>query len=72
MRGRGRALNADSAKLQLDGYNGGPAQQWSRILQTWRALGKCLDVAGASTANGTKVQLYTCHGGDNQGTAPAR
>ena len=24
--------------------------------------GKCVDVAGASTANGTKVQLYTCNG----------
>ncbi len=24
--------------------------------------GKCVDVAGASSANGTKVQLYTCNG----------
>ncbi|GAA2333670.1 ricin-type beta-trefoil lectin domain protein [Dactylosporangium salmoneum] len=24
--------------------------------------GKCVDVAGASTANGTKIQLYTCNG----------
>ena len=24
--------------------------------------GKCVDVAGANTANGTKVQLWTCNG----------
>jgi hypothetical protein len=24
--------------------------------------GKCVDVAGAATANGTKIQLYTCNG----------
>ncbi|MFD7445060.1 ricin-type beta-trefoil lectin domain protein [Streptomyces sp. NPDC059909] len=30
---------------------------------TLRGLaGKCLDVAGANTANGTRVQLYTCNG----------
>lgn len=28
--------------------------------------GKCLDVAGASTANGTTIELYTCTGGPNQ------
>ncbi len=27
---------------------------------------RCLDVAGASTANGTQVQLWDCHGGTNQ------
>ena len=26
------------------------------------SAGKCVDVAGASTANGTAVQLYTCNG----------
>ena len=29
---------------------------------TVRALGKCLDVAAAGTANGAKVQLYDCNG----------
>ena len=29
---------------------------------TLQALGKCLDVAGAGTANGTQVQLYDCNG----------
>ncbi|GAB3152757.1 lectin [Micromonospora sonneratiae] len=28
--------------------------------------GKCLDVAGAATADGTKVQLYTCNGTNAQ------
>jgi type 1 glutamine amidotransferase len=28
--------------------------------------GKCLDVAGAGTANGTKIQLYTCNGSGAQ------
>ncbi|WP_229812192.1 ricin-type beta-trefoil lectin domain protein [Lentzea flava] len=28
--------------------------------------GRCADVAGASTANGTQVQLWDCHGGSNQ------
>jgi lysophospholipase L1-like esterase len=28
--------------------------------------GKCLDVNGASTANGTKVQIWSCNGGVNQ------
>jgi type 1 glutamine amidotransferase len=28
--------------------------------------GKCADVSGASSADGTKIQLWTCHGGTNQ------
>jgi hypothetical protein len=28
--------------------------------------GLCLDVTGAATANGTKVELWTCNGGANQ------
>jgi glucose/arabinose dehydrogenase/PKD repeat protein len=28
--------------------------------------GKCLDVAGATTADGTKIQLYTCNGSNAQ------
>ena len=29
---------------------------------TLQVLGKCLDVAGAGTANGTTVDLYACNG----------
>jgi chitosanase len=31
-----------------------------------QALGKCMDVSGASTANGAKVQLYDCNGTNAQ------
>jgi type 1 glutamine amidotransferase len=30
------------------------------------ATGKCVDVNGASTTDGTKIQLWTCNGGTNQ------
>jgi glucose/arabinose dehydrogenase/PKD repeat protein len=30
------------------------------------AGGKCVDVSGASSADGTKIQLWSCHGGTNQ------
>jgi len=30
------------------------------------ASGRCFDVPGSSTANGTQVQLWDCHGGTNQ------
>ncbi len=33
---------------------------------TVRALGKCLDVTGNSTADGAKLQLWDCTGGANQ------
>ncbi|WP_159392255.1 RICIN domain-containing protein, partial [Streptomyces stelliscabiei] len=28
--------------------------------------GKCLDVSGANSSDGTLVNLWTCHGGTNQ------
>ncbi|HTJ36735.1 MAG TPA: RICIN domain-containing protein [Dactylosporangium sp.] len=38
------------------------AQQWTVGTDgTVRALGKCLDVAAANSANGTRVQLYDCN-----------
>ena len=36
---------------------------------TMRALGKCMDVSGGGTANGAKVQLWTCNGGGAQNWA---
>ena len=33
---------------------------------TLRINGKCLDILDRGTANGTKVQLFTCNGGANQ------
>jgi hypothetical protein len=49
--------------------NGTSAQQWTATGQTWRALGKCLDVSGGATADGTKVQLWTCNGSGAQNWA---
>lgn len=43
--------------------NGTTAQQWTVGTDgTLRALGKCMDLTAAGTANGTKVQLYDCNG----------
>ncbi|GAA4721037.1 glycosyl hydrolase [Phytohabitans rumicis] len=30
------------------------------------ASGKCVDVSGSSSTDGTKIQLWSCHGGTNQ------
>ncbi|MGX7673907.1 ThuA domain-containing protein [Plantactinospora sp. DSM 117369] len=30
------------------------------------ATGKCVDVSGSSSADGAKIQLWSCHGGTNQ------
>ena len=32
----------------------------------FRSLGKCMDITGASTANGTLIELWQCNGGGNQ------
>ncbi|MFB6941360.1 RICIN domain-containing protein [Streptomyces sp. NPDC060286] len=48
------------------------SQAWSRVpilkqkVFEMRAFGKCLDVTGGSTANGTRVQLYDCNGTGSQ------
>ena len=45
----------------------GPNQQWTLSADgTVRGLGKCLDVTGNGTADGTAVQLWDCFGGGNQ------
>src|SRR3979490_3098477 len=62
-----------AATGQITGYGGKrrrarranspSAQQWTVATDgTIRALGKCLDVASANSANGTKVQIYDCNG----------
>ncbi|WP_030993863.1 RICIN domain-containing protein, partial [Streptomyces sp. NRRL WC-3744] len=53
--------------VQLYDCNGTNAQQWTVGSDgTIRALGKCLDVTGNSTADGAKAQLWSCTGGANQ------
>jgi streptogrisin C len=42
--------------------NGTGAQKWTFTGGTVRAGGKCMDVAWASTADGTAVQLANCNG----------
>lgn len=41
-----------------------PAQSNATIVGT--ASGRCVDVPGSATANGTQVQLWDCHGNANQ------
>ncbi|MDA1359695.1 polysaccharide deacetylase family protein [Glycomyces luteolus] len=38
---------------------------WTDSLRS-NSAGKCIDVPGFNSANGTKVQLYTCNDGSNQ------
>ncbi|HEY0543721.1 MAG TPA: arabinofuranosidase catalytic domain-containing protein [Actinoallomurus sp.] len=42
-------------------------QHWQHFADnTLRTLGRCLDINGNGTANGTQVQLYDCNGGGGQ------
>ena len=57
------------AKIQLWTYGGGLNQQWQPVSlgngyykMVNRNSGLCLDVPGASTANGVQLQQYTCNG----------
>jgi hypothetical protein len=60
---------ADSAPIQLWSYSNGLNQQWQPVEEADGAYhlvnrnsGKCLDVPGASTADGLRLQQYTCNG----------
>jgi hypothetical protein len=44
--------------------SGGGGQQGVQIVGG--QSGRCVDVPGSSTSNGTQVQLWDCHGGTNQ------
>jgi chitinase len=49
--------------VQLYDCNGTNAQSWTVGSDgSLKALGKCMDVTAAGTANGTAVQLYDCNG----------
>lgn len=45
-------------------------QHWTLTGGTLRTLGKCLDIEGNGTANGTKLILWDCTGGGNQEWVP--
>ncbi len=50
----------------LAGPSGEPSATSTTYTVTNRSSGKCLDVAGSSTADGANVQQWTCNGGNNQ------
>ncbi|WP_374116016.1 RICIN domain-containing protein [Streptomyces sp. CoH27] len=60
---------ADNAPVQLWSYGGGANQQWQAVDDGGGAFhfvnrnsGKCLDDPGASLADSTQLQQYTCNG----------
>jgi hypothetical protein len=60
---------SDNAGIQLWTYGGGNNQQWQAVAEGGgyfhfvnRNSGKCLDVPGASTANGVQLVQFTCNG----------
>jgi hypothetical protein len=59
-----------SARIDLTSFEGGSGGGGGATTGTGAvrsgAAGKCLDVAGANSANGTPVQLYDCNGTDAQ------
>ncbi|MER5478514.1 family 43 glycosylhydrolase [Streptomyces sp. NPDC002734] len=58
------------APVALGSGLAGPAGEPSAVLRTYtltnRNSGKCLEVAGGSTADGADVRQYACNGGSNQ------
>jgi hypothetical protein len=73
LRALGKCLTAngtaDGAQVQLSTCTGSGGQNWTA--GTNGALvnaqsNKCLDANGASSANGTQLIIWSCHGGTNQ------
>jgi hypothetical protein len=65
----GPGATGDGAKLLLWSYLGGANQEWMPVAEgggnyrfVARHSGKCLDVPGASTAEGVQLQQWTCNG----------
>jgi len=48
--------------VRVYAWTSGPGNPGGRTGQITGLGGKCVDVAGANTANGTQVQLWTCNG----------
>jgi len=59
---------ADGGQVQLSTCAGTGAQNWTATNGTLvnQASNKCLDANGASSANGTQLIVWSCHGGANQ------
>ncbi|WP_433618114.1 glycoside hydrolase family 27 protein [Dactylosporangium sp. CA-139114] len=58
----------EAVLLTVAGTDGGGGTAGGRI--TGSQSGRCLDVAGAATANGTQAQLWDCTGATNQQWTP--
>ena len=59
--------SVDLTPADTNDCNGTPAQQWTLEDDgSLHALGKCLDVFGGGTTEGTRVELYTCNGAGHQ------
>jgi PKD repeat protein len=52
--------------FDVDAFGFGAATGGSGTGPITAAAGKCVDVNGAGSADGTKIQLWTCNGGTNQ------
>jgi type 1 glutamine amidotransferase len=71
LRALGKCMTAtgttDGALVQLATCNGSAGQNWTTGTNgALVASGKCLDANGASSANGTQLIIWSCHGGTNQ------
>lgn len=69
----GPGATGDGTQVQLWSYAGGTNQQWQPVALGGgnykfiaRNSGKCLDVRDVSTANGARLQQWTCTGGPAQ------
>jgi beta-glucanase (GH16 family) len=59
----GKCVEGTGTAVQLTDCTGSPGQSWTMGTDnTIRTGGRCLEVAGAGTANGTRVQLADCTG----------
>jgi len=57
--------NANNAAVVIQDCDGSASQSWTRSGSTLTIYGnKCLDVTGGSTADGVKMQIYTCNTGN--------
>lgn len=66
-------LDASTGQAASATCTGAAGQKWTVRNGTLVNGGKCLDVEGGGSADGTRLILYTCHGGANQQWAtPAR
>ncbi|HET9657018.1 MAG TPA: glycoside hydrolase [Kineosporiaceae bacterium] len=60
------SLPARSVTTYVFTQNGGPAVRTGASPLVGTQSGRCVDVPGAATANGTRIELYDCNGGSNQ------